>query len=153
MANIEASQVEGDNNWALLLGTDGFITEGTGDNFFIIKDNVGFGEWDWDILANDWNVKELEEWGLDGFPFDIEENWPAEINNIEMTTYHQWMEVVIPVSLVGLPAINIPCGFNEQNLPMGLQLFGATGSDKSILKFAQNYHLKTEWPNRNRPIL
>jgi branched-chain amino acid aminotransferase len=40
MANIEASQVAGDNNWALLLGTDGFITEGTGDNFFIIKDGV-----------------------------------------------------------------------------------------------------------------
>ena len=40
MANIEASQVVGDNNWALLLGTDGFITEGTGDNFFIIKDGV-----------------------------------------------------------------------------------------------------------------
>tara|TARA_B110000027_G_C16108755_1_gene296612 strand:+ start:315 stop:1304 length:990 start_codon:yes stop_codon:yes gene_type:complete len=40
MANIEASQVSGDNNWALLLGTDGFITEGTGDNFFIIKDGV-----------------------------------------------------------------------------------------------------------------
>ncbi len=40
MANIEASQVEGKNNWALLLGTDGFITEGTGDNFFIIKDGI-----------------------------------------------------------------------------------------------------------------
>jgi branched-chain amino acid aminotransferase len=40
MANIEASQVDGDNNWALLLDTDGFIAEGTGDNFFIIKDNV-----------------------------------------------------------------------------------------------------------------
>lgn len=39
---------------------------------FIIKDNVGFGEWDWDILANDWDVKELEEWGLDGFPFEEE---------------------------------------------------------------------------------
>ena len=37
---------------------------------FIVKDNVGFGEWDWDILANDWDVKELEEWGLDGFPFE-----------------------------------------------------------------------------------
>ena len=36
MANIEAAQVKGDNNWALLQGTDGFITEGTGDNFFII---------------------------------------------------------------------------------------------------------------------
>ncbi|WP_162653337.1 aminotransferase class IV [Lentilitoribacter sp. Alg239-R112] len=40
MANIEAGQYEGDNNWALLLDTDGYIAEGTGDNFFIIKDGV-----------------------------------------------------------------------------------------------------------------
>jgi ParB-like chromosome segregation protein Spo0J len=32
---------------------------------FIIKDNSNFGEWDWDILANEWNVNELTEWGLD----------------------------------------------------------------------------------------
>lgn len=31
---------------------------------FIVKDNVGFGEWDWDILANEWNVLELQEWGV-----------------------------------------------------------------------------------------
>jgi branched-chain amino acid aminotransferase len=37
MANIEASQVEGENNWALLLDPDGFVAEGTGDNFFIVK--------------------------------------------------------------------------------------------------------------------
>ena len=40
MANIEASQIEGDNNWALLLDPDGFIAEGTGDNFFIVKNGV-----------------------------------------------------------------------------------------------------------------
>jgi len=40
MANIEASQFEGDNNWALLLDPDGFVAEGTGDNFFIVKDGV-----------------------------------------------------------------------------------------------------------------
>jgi len=40
MANIEVSQVEGDNNWALLLDPDGFIAEGTGDNFLIIKNGV-----------------------------------------------------------------------------------------------------------------
>jgi branched-chain amino acid aminotransferase len=39
-ANIEASQFEGENNWALLLDTDGFIAEGTGDNFFVIKNGV-----------------------------------------------------------------------------------------------------------------
>ena len=37
MANIEVSQIKGENNWALLLDPDGYITEGTGDNFFIIK--------------------------------------------------------------------------------------------------------------------
>lgn len=40
---------------------------------FIIKDNIGFGEWDWDILGNEWNVKQLEDWGLDGFPFEEEQ--------------------------------------------------------------------------------
>jgi branched-chain amino acid aminotransferase len=40
MANIEASNFAGENNWALLLDPDGFISEGTGDNFFIIKDGV-----------------------------------------------------------------------------------------------------------------
>ena len=40
---------------------------------FIIKDNVGFGEWDWDTLANEWNVEELTEWGLDIPNFEIEE--------------------------------------------------------------------------------
>jgi 16S rRNA G966 N2-methylase RsmD len=32
---------------------------------FIVKDNVGFGEWDWDVLANEWDIDELEGWGLD----------------------------------------------------------------------------------------
>ena len=32
---------------------------------FLIKDNVGFGEWDWDSLANEWDTEKLDEWGLD----------------------------------------------------------------------------------------
>ena len=31
---------------------------------FLIKDNVGFGEWDWDILANEWDAEKLDDWGL-----------------------------------------------------------------------------------------
>ena len=41
MANIEVSRYKGDNNWALLLDPDGFIAEGTGDNFFIVK-NISY---------------------------------------------------------------------------------------------------------------
>ena len=39
---------------------------------FIIKDNVGFGEWDWEMLANEWDAEQLEEWGLDIPAFDEE---------------------------------------------------------------------------------
>lgn len=40
---------------------------------FIIKDNVGFGEWDWAMLANEWDTDELTEWGLDIIDFDTKE--------------------------------------------------------------------------------
>ena len=39
---------------------------------FIIKDNVGFGDWDWDDLANNWEAEKLEEWGLDVPDFKVE---------------------------------------------------------------------------------
>ena len=41
---------------------------------FIIADNVGFGEHDWDMLANEWDAVELESWGLDVGGFDIDAN-------------------------------------------------------------------------------
>jgi site-specific DNA-methyltransferase (adenine-specific) len=40
---------------------------------FLIKDNVGFGEWDWEQLANEWDVQQLEDWGLDVPDFQGEE--------------------------------------------------------------------------------
>jgi DNA modification methylase len=45
------------------------LTEEQKDEF-IVKDNVGFGEWDWDGLANEWDVDKLEDWGLD-LPLDV----------------------------------------------------------------------------------
>ena len=38
---------------------------------FIIKDNSGFGDWDWDILANEWDTKQLIDWGVDLPVFDL----------------------------------------------------------------------------------
>ena len=45
------------------------LTEQQKDEF-IVKDNVGFGEWDWDILANEWDTEKLTDWGLD-LPLDV----------------------------------------------------------------------------------
>jgi len=38
---------------------------------FVIKDNLNFGEWDYDVLANTWDVNELEDWGMDMPSYDI----------------------------------------------------------------------------------
>lgn len=52
---------------------------------FIVKDNVGFGEWDWDLLANEWDAEKLEEWGLD-LPLGIDIN-EKELFDIELPFY------------------------------------------------------------------
>jgi len=53
-------------------------------NEFIIKDNVGFGEWNWDNLANEWDSQTLSDWGLDVWVNnDIELNDFFEDNNDE----------------------------------------------------------------------
>jgi hypothetical protein len=41
---------------------------------FIIKDNSSFGEWDWDLLANEWDVEQLQDWGMDIGGFDLSPN-------------------------------------------------------------------------------
>jgi|688.fasta_scaffold165288_3 DNA modification methylase len=52
---------------------------------FIVKDNVGFGEWDWDTLANEWDTDKLTDWGLD-LPIDlsVQEELEAEEDNYEI---------------------------------------------------------------------
>ena len=54
-------------------------------NEFLIKDNVGFGEWDWDNLANEWDAEKLDDWGLD-LPVDlsVQEELEAEEDNYEI---------------------------------------------------------------------
>ena len=51
---------------------------------FIIKDNVGFGEWDWEMLANEWDAEQLDDWGLDIPAFDDPKELEAEEDDYEM---------------------------------------------------------------------
>lgn len=84
------------------------------------------------------------------WPFPTEWRWPQAINGHPMDTYHRWMEIVVPVSLIGLPALNIPAGFGPNGLPMGMQLVTRFGTDAACLALGQQYHLATDWP-ANRP--
>jgi amidase len=90
------------------------------------------------------------------WPFPVETVHPTSIAGREMDTYHRWMEVVIPASLIGLPALAVPAGFGAQGgpgagLPMGLQLIGRHGDDLGLLQLAEAWHAATDWAAR-RPV-
>jgi amidase len=85
------------------------------------------------------------------FPFDADLHWPREINGRAMDTYHRWMEVVVPASMSGCPAINVPVGFNDSGLPMGLQIIGKAQADLAVLQIAYAYEQATQWVQKRPP--
>jgi amidase len=87
------------------------------------------------------------------FPFDAQVHWPKEINGRKMDTYHRWMEVVVPGTLSGCPIINVPVGFSQHRLPMGMQIIGKNHDDLAVLQLAYAYEQATHWVRDNPPPL
>ena len=73
------------------------------------------------------------------FPFDKNLQFPKFINDKELDTYHRWLEVFILSSLLELPTITIPVGFNKDGMPMGMQIIGKNKSDLKLFSFASKY--------------
>jgi amidase len=87
------------------------------------------------------------------FPFAVETPWPKEVAGRAMDTYHRWMEVVIPVTMSGCPALNVPVGFGPSGLPMGLQIVGPAQGELACLQLAQAYDAATRWVRTRPPPL
>ena len=87
------------------------------------------------------------------WPYALDTHWPKTIGDQTMDSYHRWMEVTVPASLLGLPVVAVPAGFGDDGLPMGLQLIGRAGSDGALLDLAHAYHQATHWPQRAPPDL
>ena len=87
------------------------------------------------------------------FPFDAAVLWPRSINGIAMDTYHRWMEVVVPASLLGGPVLNVPVGFSALDLPMGMQLIGRRHADLAVLQLGHAYDRETRWVESRLPPL
>jgi amidase len=87
------------------------------------------------------------------FPFDAETRWPEEVMGRRMDTYHRWMEVVIPVTMSGCPAISVPVGFNEAGLPMGMQIVGRNHGERAVIEIAHAHERATGWVEKKLPPL
>ena len=94
-------------------------------------------------LSNDYDALALP--AAQVWPFPKDWIYPEKINNVTMDTYHRWMEIVVPVSLIGLPCLAMPTGFSVKGVPMGVQMFGPRGSDRDLLTLGQAYHNHHDW--------
>ena len=80
-------------------------------------------------------------------------HWPKSVNGVTMDTYHRWMEVVVPATLLDYPVIGMPVGFNAEGLPMGMQIIGKNHADFAVLQIAYAYEQATHWVQNYLPPL
>ena len=86
-------------------------------------------------------------------PFDINQRWVKEINGVSMDTYIDWMKSCYYITVTGLPAISVPCGFTPEGLPVGMQIVGRHNNDFGVLQLAYAFEQATRMWQRRPPVL
>ncbi|MCY4146209.1 MAG: amidase [Chloroflexi bacterium] len=85
-------------------------------------------------------------------PFPIEQEYPREINGATMRTYIDWMMSCGFITVTGLPAMSVPCGFTADGLPVGLQMVGKPRGEFALLQLAYAFQEATRFYLRKPPV-
>ncbi len=86
-------------------------------------------------------------------PFDVNQPYIREINGVPMETYIDWMRSCYYISVTGLPAISVPCGFTPEGLPVGVQIVGRHQDDWGVLQLAYAFEQATGFWKRRPPVI
>ena len=86
-------------------------------------------------------------------PFPVEQPYPTEINGRTLNDYTEWFYLTYGITLTGLPAISVPCGFTGSGLPVGLQLVGRRRQEAAVLTAAAAFEAAAPWAHRLPPVL
>lgn len=76
-------------------------------------------------------------------PFDVTQKFIDEINGVKMDTYIDWMKSCYYITVTGLPAISVPCGFTPEGLPVGIQIVGRSLAELGVLQIAHAFEQST----------
>ena len=85
-------------------------------------------------------------------PFDVTKPYPTEIEGVKMLTYIDWMRSSYYISVVGNPALSVPCEFSKTGLPIGMQIVGRHNDDFSVLQMGFAFEQATKI-GRRRPVI
>ena len=85
-------------------------------------------------------------------PFDVATEWITEIEGQQLDSYLDWMSICCIISVFGLPAISVPCGFTAAGLPVGLQVVGRPRADLAVLRAAYALEQTMEIGVQHPPI-
>ncbi|MDE0736643.1 MAG: amidase family protein, partial [Pirellulaceae bacterium] len=72
---------------------------------------------------------------------------------VVMETYIDWMKSCYYVTVTGLPAISVPCGFTPEGLPVGVQIVGRHQQDVGVLQLAYAFQQATRFVDQQPPLL
>ena len=70
-------------------------------------------------------------------PFSVETPFVKEIQGQKCETYVDWFSITFAITMTSCPTLNIPCGFTENGLPIGIQVVGPLGSEARLLSFGR----------------
>jgi amidase len=86
-------------------------------------------------------------------PFPVEQPYPTEINGRPLDNYTQWFFLTYGITVTGLPAISVPCGFTKCGLPVGLQIVGRRRQEAAVLRAAAAFEAARPWTDRIPPVV
>ena len=86
-------------------------------------------------------------------PFPVEQAYPTDLNGKPLEHYIQWAYLTYGITLTGLPAISVPCGFSKSGLPVGLQIVGRRRQEAAVLRAAAAFEGAAPWAPRIPPVV
>ena len=86
-------------------------------------------------------------------PFPVEQPYPTEINGKPLDNYTQWFFLTYGITVTGLPAISVPCGFTGSGLPVGLQIVGRRRQEAAVLRAAAAFEAAQPWAAAIPPLV